>query len=131
MAEERMRPGKQRSTGQPAGLLKSGNTVNVGRLKKDVRIRLIKGADAGADFWIRVSKGNKCIPVYNANGTERTHFRYPTVDERNYAIAKCCEYGVGKNDRLETEDVTPIDKQALRQQLIRRALEQGGESEST
>jgi hypothetical protein len=109
--------------GQNGGTLKQGNTVGVGRLKREVRLKLAKGADSGADHWVEIAEGRKCIPVYNANQTEVTHMRYPTPEERNYAIAKCCEYGLGKNDKFEFEDVTPPSRDAVVQRLREKARE--------
>ena len=104
--EQKLRPGVSNlpgSKGVPAGGLKSGNTVGVGRLKSDARLKFATGANHGADHWLNIAEGKRCVPVYNAAWTKRTHYRYPTNDERNYAIAKCCEYGIGKNDKLDVD----------------------------
>jgi len=133
MADEQqpMRPGRQTTTGAPAGRLKSGNTVNVGRLRKEFRLMACSGAKYGVEYWAKVAAGKKCIPIYNRERTKRIGYRYPTHDEVIECSEKLAKYGPGTSDKLEVEDVTPIDKQALRKQLIRRALEQGGGSEST
>ena len=115
-----MRPGKNGKTGKPQGQLKTGNTVNVGRLRKEVRLKCAMSASEGVEYWDKVARGLKVIAEYQMG---QKKLRFPTHNERMRAIEHLVEIGIGRQDKLEVEDTTRLTNEERRRMLVDRANE--------
>lgn len=113
-------PGKNPHTGKDQGSLKRGNTVNVGRLRKEVRIKCALSAKDGVDYWDKVARGLKVVAEYHMG---RKVLRYPTHAERMRAIENLVETGIGREDKLEVEDTTRLTNEDRRRLLRDLAAE--------
>jgi hypothetical protein len=126
--EQQWQPGYNPQTGKEQGRLKRSNTVNVGRIRKEVRLKCAIAAKDGVEYWDKVARGLKVVAEYHM-GQKR--LRYPTHAEKMKAIEHLVEIGIGRDDKLEVENtgrLTNEDRRRILRDLAAEA-QRGGSPE--
>lgn len=99
MAEEPTQPGKN------GGRLKKGNTVNVGAIRKEVKLAHVQNAAAAMPQLKRILGMKSCIPVPGQKDKRgRQLYRTPTMDEWKWAVEQSNKYGTGTQVELAGQE---------------------------
>lgn len=88
------------------GNLKQGNTVNVGRKKSIVRMKVLKGLEKSLPWLLKVAAGEPVVEFWKDG---EIHFRSADVKERTEAIKMLAQYGLGVQTEVEGEFNSKVD----------------------